>query len=51
MTRTEYDFDVCCGPAAAPPGVSAPPRPAPAKAGTAASLDPAPAPADRIDPP
>ena len=50
MTRTEYDFDVCCGPAAAPPTLAAPPQPAPAKPEPAASLDQAPAPADRIIP-
>jgi hypothetical protein len=50
MTRTDFDFDVCCGPAAAPPTVAPPPQPAPAKAGDTASLDQAPAPADRINP-
>ncbi len=44
MQRTPYDFDVCSGPALAPP-----PQPQPAT--PPASLDPAPAPADRLNPP
>ncbi len=51
MTRSEFDFDVCCGPAVPPSTVaSPPPAPAAPKAGDTASLDPPPAPADRFTP-
>ncbi len=50
MTRTEFDFDVCCGPATPPPTVVPPPASAAPKAGDTASLDQPPAPADRITP-
>jgi hypothetical protein len=50
MNRTEFDFDVCCGPATPPPSVAAPTQPAPEKPSDTASLDQAPAPADRINP-
>ena len=46
MHRSEYDFDVCSGPAS-PPRQPQPAQPVPREP---ASLDPAAAPADRLAP-